>query len=418
MFTNRASTLISISSDRTISIRKWVCGAQDSQAYVSFQLITLKASPVSVAGVVHDPDQIVLSTMDRQIQKYNIASGRLLHSFKVSDSYANEAILLNCLSVCDFGEADNKTRLLIGASSTDKTIRVHDYESGSLLAKEHGQNAVSTIRLVEGPEDNNPTQRYLVSCGFDGTMVIWDLALPFQSTYSSSASSNSYESPLDQSPMIAQPERRILSKAEMSNLQKTLEVQKPSPTSIRRKTSRFSLAAAPKFPSHVQSIAGDASPFSSHGNHDSRSSPNRTSRVSKQLNSPTLNRRQSKSAANLNDINNVAQNIVNSLQAFRNRITSAAIDKLDKTTAQELESELDATSRALRERLSKPQLGGQTMAGDSFDSYIAKMIDERLALRARSDDDRNDFTAIKEIDETDQGGATAGAKDTSSSSDC
>ena len=423
MLTNRASTLISISSDRTISIRTWVSAAPGSQAFVSTRLITLKASPVSFAGVPNDPDQIVLSTMDRQIQKYDISSGRLLHSFKISDPYANEAILLNCLNVCDFGETDNKTRVLIGASSTDKTIRVHDYESGSLLAKEHGQIAVSNIRHIEETESKTSTQHYVVTAGFDGTVVIWDLAFPCHSSHSSSASSNSNESPLAQAPMIAQPERRILSRAEISNLQRNLEgagvtpVRKPSPTSTRRKTSKFSLAAASKFPTPLQPDNTDASPFDT-GNHDSRFSPIRTSRTSKQANMPTLNRRKSKSAANLNDINDAAKDIVGSLQVFRNRITSAAIDKLDKTTAQELESELETTCHALRERLSKAQIGSQTTAGDSLDSYIAKMIDERLALRARSDNDRNDITAIREIDETNQAGATVGARDISSNSDC
>ncbi|KAL6717477.1 hypothetical protein ACLMJK_005392 [Lecanora helva] len=397
IFSDQALGLFSISSDRTISIRKWACTDQGAQAYICVRMITLKASPVSFA-MTPDENVVVVSTTDKQIQSFDISSGQLLHSFKVADSFLNESIVMNSLSVVDHGETDIKTRLLISTSSNDRSIRVHDLKSGSLLAKDYGQSALSAVRSIE-PSDNSDLRRLcLVSCGYDGIVMIWALSFPNGQVIASSAGSNSNDSPIRQGRTPTHPERRFVSKSEISSLQKTLErdddtftpLQDFSTKTSRRKTARSSLASTPHQSARSHLAVFDTPSLFSNGKRDTTSPENDSLSVPSKPRNPRLTRRQSKSAANLNDLNDAAKDIAHSLQNFRARISSAAIDKLDTVTAQELEKELEMTNRALRERTCKTPNGSEITAADPFDVYIAKMIDERLALRAKPNGDRND----------------------------
>lgn len=71
---------------------------------------------------------------------------------------------------------------------------------------------------------------------------------------------------------------------------------------------------------------------------------------------------------------------------MRNRIASSAAEKLNLGTAKELENELQLTLSVLSERNRTKFVGSETMAGDLLDVYLAKMIDERLALKEKSEE--------------------------------
>ena len=73
------------------------------------------------------------------------------------------------------------------------------------------------------------------------------------------------------------------------------------------------------------------------------------------------------------------------MQTLRKRIASSATEKLNLGTAQELENELKLTLSVLSERNRTSYVGSETMAGDLLDVYLAKMIDERLALKEKSE---------------------------------
>ena len=137
--------------------------------------MNLKASPVSFTSVPTEPNSVMVSTMDRQIQRYDISSGRLLHSFKASDPRSGDSVIMNSLVVHKCDEASG-SRILLGVSSTDKSLRVHDYDSGSLLTREYGQIAVSAIELIQESTGNNLSRKSLISCGLDGTIMIWALS--------------------------------------------------------------------------------------------------------------------------------------------------------------------------------------------------------------------------------------------------
>ncbi len=83
---------------------------------------------------------------------------------------------------------------------------------------------------------------------------------------------------------------------------------------------------------------------------------------------PSLdNRRRSKSAANHNDLNELGEQMCMSLHAFRNRITSSSMVKLDQGTLQGLANELKLTIRALNDKASSKYVGGEAGGADALD---------------------------------------------------
>lgn len=401
MFMNGTSDLLSMSSDRTIIARKLALGGGSSLAYLPVRVITLKASPISFTHVPDEPNVVVVSMMDRQIQKYDVPSGRMLHSFKALDPGGTETVMIGSLEIQRLDETGNRAQLLLGVSSTDKSIRVHDYFSGSMLVREHGQKAVSAIKLIQALNDHGEPRNTLISCGLDSTVMIYNLSLPRDPANTPQGESGDVQSLSTKS---NQPFRRILSKAEISSFQKSLEAEgdnitplrNTSPSRMRLKTSRVSLAGAPKVSALTSTTTNHlASPASKRFDHKSSQSSTGLQNIGpSKIKRPSLDaRRRSKSAANLNDLNDEAEKICQSLRTFQKRITSAAMGKIDIQTAQELENELVLTTRTLSEKISEGNVGSEKIAGDLLDVYLAKMIDERLALKAKCEGDRNETHA-------------------------
>ena len=101
MFAENGDKLISCSSDRTIHIRQLVkkdVGGQDVIGAVPIRIITLKASPVSMTACFGDQaGSFVVSLLDRTVATYEISSGRLVSSFKATDSEGADAVVLDAL---------------------------------------------------------------------------------------------------------------------------------------------------------------------------------------------------------------------------------------------------------------------------------------------------------------------------------
>ena len=388
LFTEDGSSLLSISSDRTVLVRKIARVEGEALAFLPVRVITLKATPVSFGLVPSDAESIVLSTMDRQVQKYDIRSGRLLNSFKAQDPSNGETVLVNSLELLKMSDGTDDRTILFGASSVDKAIRMHDCDSGLLLSREQGQTAVSAIKVISRKEDGKVPSRLLISCGLDGTVSIWDVFKPRQSQDSPSR----VESPLKQTPVSSHPTRKTLSQAEIRKFQKSLEseedgvspIRSPSPSRIRKKTSRYSMVDARRSSLAPLSTASNSpAPASRDTSGDHSPSPAAIKNV-KTLRSrrPSLDhRRRSKSAANLNDLNDFAEKLTKSLQAFRERVESSVSDKLNPNTIGILESELTMALTALGEKTNRVPTIAENLASESLDTYLAKMIDERLALR-------------------------------------
>lgn len=395
------ATLLSISSDRTMIVRKIAHGEEQSIAFLSIRVITLKASPVSLAVVPTEPSVVLVSTLDRQILRYNVTSGRLLHSFKASDPSSGDSVTMSSLEVHELDGVATVSRLLLGVSSTEKSIRIHEYDSGAMLTREYGQNSISAIKLLQTSVEGDFPRNHLVSCGLDGTVMTWDLFYNSPKPSGSHDAPNGEESSSRQVPPPARPPRHILSKAEVSDFQESLACEDdtvtrilgPSPSRVRRKTSRYTLAATPKSsaPALPYPISASLSPAngriqrqSSQGQPTPSSQKNTLTSTSKR---PSLqNRRRSRSAANLNDLNELGEQMYLSLRAFRNRITSSSVAKLEYGTLQELAKELNLTTRALNDKASSKYVGGEAIRAAALDVHLARMIDERLAMKKKAEE--------------------------------
>ena len=392
------TTLLSISSDRTIIVRKRARGEEQSIAFLPIRVITLKASPVSLTAVPAEPNVVLVSTLDRQILRYNVSSGRLVHSFKASDPTSGDSVIMSSLEVHELGDLATASRLLVGVSSTDKSIRIHEYDSGAMLAREYGQNAISAIKLLRSSVEGESPRNHLISCGLDGTVMTWTLSCNPPKLSGSHHTPKSEESFSRQTSLFAQPPRRILSKAEISDLQKSLAsegetltpVRGSSPSRVRHKTSKYDLAAAPKTSATALQYPAGASLSPISGMFQSQPSQGHSPILSSQKNTlkprskncSLENRRRSKSAANLNDLNDLGEQMCISLRNFRQRITSSSVAKLEHGTLEKLAKELNLTSRALNDNTNSKYVGGEAMGGDVLDVYLANMIDEKLAMKA------------------------------------
>ena len=391
LFTDDGSGLLSISSDRSVLIRKIARVEGKPPAFVQIRAITLKATPVCFSFVPSEPDIIIVSTMDRQVQKYDTRSGRLLSSFRAQDPSSGDTVLVNSLELQKTGDESDDRTILFGASSVDKAIRIHDCSSGMLLSREQGQIAVSAIKVIVRKEDGKKPSRVLISCGLDGTISIWDVGKPGQGQDSPSRG----ESPLRSAPVLNHPARKTLSQAEIRKFQKSLEseedgispIRSKSPSRMRKKTSRYSLAEARRSTLAPISTANNTPTPSSRKNSDDYSSSPAAGKNVKTLRTrrPSLDhRRRSKSVANLNDLNDSAEKLTKATQSFRERVESSVSDKLNPGTVQDLQNEMKLALAALNEKTSRDPVAPDLMAGEPFDSYLAKKIDERLALRDKA----------------------------------
>lgn len=408
-FLDEASLMLSISSDRSVIIRQAV-KEEATFAFIMVRAVMLKASPVSFNTVPTDPSMVVVSTMDRQVHKIDISSGRIL-SFKPANGSSGDTAVINSLEVHDI---DNKSPLLLGVSSTDKTIRVYDYKNGILLAKEYGQTPMSAISMISNQETDESDQRLsLITCGYDGTIGIWDLKFQHQRPLHELEGCIELESPVKVAPYPVKPVRKILSKIEVLDMQRSLETEKgcatpartsPLPSHIHRKPSTYSVAnssrvglVAPSSETHVTaailnrrtSQAGISNQQNGHATESFHrkalkahpSSP-LTDKAPK-FQRPSLDhRRRSKSAANLNKLNDMAVDLCESLQTFRERIMPSVAEKIDPKTLVAVEIELASTARAVSEMTLTSQ--NTPFREDSFGDYLTQMIDKRLALKAKS----------------------------------
>ena len=377
------NTLLSTSSDRTIIVRKMARREEHSIAFLPVRVITLKASPVSL--VLADPDVVLVSTLDRQVLSYNVSSGRLLHNFKASDPKSGDGVIMSSLEVHELEHLIPSSRLVLGVSSTDKSIRIHEYDSGAMLIREYGQNAVSAVKLLRRYIEGESPRDHLVSCGLDGTVMTWELSCDPQKRSEFHDTLNGEESPSIQLPPSALPLRRILSKAEFSDLQKSLvsdgdrvtPMRNFSPSRVRRNDSRHSFTVAPKISAPTLPHFKGASPSPANARVQHQLSQRHSQTPSSQKN--TLNskpkptspdsRQRSKSVANLNDLNDVGKQICVSLRSFRSRIASSSMAKLERGTLRELVQELSLAIIAFDDGA-----GSKCVSGE----------DRKLAVKAES----------------------------------
>ncbi|KAJ5113683.1 hypothetical protein N7456_002217 [Penicillium angulare] len=375
LFMNDGEKLLSSSADRTILVRERAKREEDgatSVAYLISRVITLKASPVSMAICPDDPNSLYVSTMDRNVSKFDLISGRQLHCFRASDSEATDAVIMGSLSV--ISEIPGQCpKLLVGLSSTDKSIRVYDLERDLLLTGDFGHTeGVSDVLLLDEPEnsDKSVMNRRLVSAGMDGILMIWNLSVQPLPTLDFSQNGREDEGPTKENTAAKPPLRKVLSRSELAGFRPENPLGTPTPTrdlspTLTRKMSKLSLT--PSILKHhsiaeTPSPPNRLSPTSYTPIDQSRRSPSpvspksRPSASRKPSSSKSTNRRTSSdfrtrgkpsSRSEFGSLEMSTEQLCRTLRAYRKKLNGSS----QHVQAQkELERELSLTLRAVNAR--------------------------------------------------------------------
>jgi WD40 repeat protein len=399
-FAENGEKLISCSTDRTIQIRQIVkkdSGGESIMGAVPVRIITLKASPVSMAACLDEGmSNFVVSLLDRTVATYEISSGRLLSSFKATDSDGADAVVLDAL-VMGAPNAGRPT-ILAGISGTDKSVRVYDGNTGNFLDREWGHTAaVTDVALLETPDSEH---KVLISTGSDGTIMTWNLA-PKPPEVQDPSDLIREPSPPKETPSSRPPLRRVLSRAELAEFQRASPVSTPTnrqsspPRTVRRKTSRYGLSAQsptilPPMPTasakHFPSAPEDSS--SRRGSPRTRSRSPPPSPKAKESRRPSLAsleaRGRTKSAGNFSEfgtLNMATEQACRTLRAYRKKLLSS--ESVKDEVLKELDQELRLTSMALGEKSLKSKTISESVLTGLLDQYsdrLVSMFDEKLRL--------------------------------------
>ena len=401
-FAEDGEKLISCSTDRTIHIRQIVkkdSGGESIMGAVPVRIITLKASPVSMAPCLNDGlSNFVVSLLDRTVATYEISSGRMVSSFKVTDGEGGDAVVLDAL-VMGVPTAGRPT-ILAGISGTDKSVRVYDGNTGGFLDREWGHTAAITdVALLETPGSE---QKILISTGSDGTIMTWNLS-PKPPEIQDPADFIREPSPPKDTPSARPPLRRVLSRAELAEFQRASPVSTPNnrqtspPRTVRRKTSRYGLSASspsilPPIPANSKHMSASDESSSRRGSPRNRSrSPPPPSPKTKDMRRPSLAsldaRGRTKSAGSggnfseFGSLNMATEQACRTLRAYRKKLLSS--ESVRDEALKELDQELRLTAVALGEKSLKSKTISETVLTGLLDQYsdrLVSMFDEKLRL--------------------------------------
>lgn len=420
LFSKDGSHLLSCSADRTVVVRDFMTREEDGnvlKAFLIARTITLKSTPVSMVFDVENSNILVVSTIDRQVHKYDVTTGQPVSCFKSADPEGGEAVVLSDL--VHFTNVKGQG-IIAGVSSTDKSVRIYE-ENGNLLGRDWGHTeGVTDIALISlNGGDGGAGQKALVTVAVDGTIFVWNL------DFKPLSRSNSYDvaknmdlagvsTPNKDLLSSRPPIRRVLSQSEIAKYQRSGDDEASTPTggrsptgSLRKKSSKLSLhgGSAPKLdPSPVSKenhhpLHGTSSRKQMRSNR-SPSPPSPTVKHAHAASSPKVSaphhspkgshhnlrrpsfgssRPKTRSNQNLREsagLSAAAEQLSKSLRLFRKKLGTSQ-DKLPAEAAKELERELRITSSAVGEKAKDLKASSESKAEAKASSESkAEAIDE------------------------------------------
>ncbi len=398
-FSRNGTRLISSSGDRNLVVRELVSredGSETIRAFVMLRAIMLKASPVSMAWDVDQDDALLVSTIDRQVHKFDIQTGQSLVNFRACDADGGDAVVLSSLVSIP---RDWSSPLIAGVSSTDKSIRIYD-ENGSLIARDWGHTeGVSDIALVQntGTNENELNERSLVTVAVDGTIFVWALALQAaqRNDLSKSMDLLGPSTPLNQDILANKPPlRRVFSQSELARFQRSPDSTITTPTGnkspkLRKKLSKFSLFQAPKLePSPISNSTRDNRTAGWQGVGSLRRKKTRSPSPPSPRSPQNSKRRASvdvrpRTKAPVNEFGSIGastESLCRTLRAYRKRLANTN-DTMSSELAKEVERELAATARAIGERVKSKEFEETVMVKllDQYSERLVTMLDEKIA---------------------------------------
>ncbi|CAO2651026.1 Nn.00g093230.m01.CDS01 [Neocucurbitaria sp. VM-36] len=398
-FSRNGTRLVSSSSDRSLVVRELVSREDESKTirvFVMLRAIMLKASPVSMAWDVDQDNALLISTIDRQVHRYDTQNGHCLSTFRACDTDGGDAVVLSSLVHIPRGWS---SPLIAGVSSTDKSIRVYD-ENGALIARDWGHTeGVSDIALVRpsGAADGESSEKSLVTVAVDGTMFVWGLTLQVAGRHDLSKSMDLLgpSTPSNQDLLANKPPlRRVFSQSELARFQRSPEEGDATPTGsrspkLRKKMSKFTLAQTPKLdPSPMPGSAREGRTGGWQGQGTLRRVKNRSPsppsprnpQVAKRRASMDVRPRTKAPVSEFGTIGASTESLCRTLRAYRKRLANST-ETLNSELAKEVERELAATARAIGERV-KPKEFDETVMVKLLDQYserLVNMLDEKIA---------------------------------------
>lgn len=410
LFSKNGQRLVSCSSDRTLVVRELVSRKEESEtmtAFVILRTIILKTTPVSIAWDVDQEDILLVSTIDRQVHKYDLRNGQSLSTFRASDAEGGDAVVMSSLVHIPrpWGSP-----LIAGVSNTDKSIRLYE-EGGTLLARDWGHTeGVTDIAFIQtqDSEDEDRGQKSLVTVAVDGTIFVWSLELksPLRQDLSKSVDLLGPSTPTNPDLLMNKPPlRRVFSQSELARFQRSPAVENPTPTgnrspNLRKKLSKFSLAPAPKLePSPMPSLPRNLRSSNSSlaqgtlrrsYRHRSPSPPSpRSPQISKRRSSVDVRIRTKPQANEFGSLGASTDSLCRTLRAYRKRLANSS-ETLTSELVREAERELALTARAVGEKAKSKNTVDETVMVKLLDQYSERLVtilDEKIAasvaLRAR-----------------------------------
>ncbi|KAF2839571.1 WD40 repeat-like protein [Patellaria atrata CBS 101060] len=400
LFSPNGDRLLSSSSDRTVVMREFVSREEDGmsfQAFLILRTITLKSSPISMVLDTDRDEALIVSTVDRNVHLYDLRNGRIINSFKVSDTEGGDPVVLSGLATIPLPA---RASILAGISSTDKSVRLYD-DNGNLVCRDWGHtegiSGIALLTATEGP-DESYSKRILVTVAVDGTIFVWnvDSRLPVQGDLSKSMDLLNL-TPTNKDTIVNKPPlRRVLSHSEMARFQRSsTEDEMSTPTGsrsprIRKRASKFSLAQAPKLePSPMPTFRGNftAEPSNRKPRNRSPSPPSPRNMQMSKSRRPSIDvRSRTKSSGDISStgfgsLYSSTEQVCRTLKAYRKKLANSS-DLLSIDMLRELERELGLTARAVGERAAKSKGVDEKMISNILEQYserLVEMLDEKIS---------------------------------------
>lgn len=389
--------VITCTLDRTLQLHDLVTkeGDTDVMAAIPSRTLSLKASPTSMV-VGPDGKTLFVSEVDRSVYLFDLKTGKLSSSFKCIDETGVDSVTLDSLATRH--AIEKEPPFLLGLSNTDKSIRMYNTLTGHFLAREWGHTeAIQGVAIIEEDDSN----RKVVSVGFDGTIMIWEIDLQDRGWGSASRDSSPVK---DASTPVNQPTlRRVLSKSELSEFQRPSSSGggRNSPRTLSKRRSIFNLSssASQRTPLASQSSLSPTLPIS-------EDTPSRRSavnspgsppispkaRVKRRPSMPALTMAKTKSNGSVRSfgsLNMATEQTCRTLRAYRRKLAST--EPISQDVVAELDQELRLTAIALGDRTTRSKAMSDTMLAGLLDQYserLVSLLDEKLRLGYRRPSDQ------------------------------
>ena len=436
LFTNEGEKLLSCSGDRTIVVREMASKQSSDSNHIAFipvRTLSLKSTPISMTVSTDMAETLIVSTIDRSINEFDISSGRSLATYRTADQDNNDAVVMDALiatkPVVNHKSTSSSSSIVAGVSTTDKSIRVYD-RLGSLISREWGHTeGITSLACL-----NEPERTEFVSTGNDATIMMWEMIwdpisrLPRTEDDVETGVQDGEASPRKEMTAAQVPLRKVLSKAELAAFRRPSEpeVLTPAPTpkrtqspprSLRKKTSKYSLNSAKGggLPSsNPPKNRANTSPALDLDDSSAQNSPLRDRSPSPQSQKPSQRsadgarrpslepRARSKSAGPASDfgsINMSTEQVCRTLRAYRRKLNTSS-EAVRRDNLQALEHELSLTVKTLADKAVKVEPLNETAMVQLLDQYSARLvelIDEKMSSKpGRQPDDEVGLAKVEE----------------------